>query len=49
MVTSSMRSPFFAVVGFSTIVAAGILTVPAVAAARGSCRRPGPESLRRIG
>lgn len=34
MVTSSMRSRFFAIVGFSTIVAAGILTVPTVAAAR---------------
>ena len=34
MVTSSLRSPFCAIVGFSTIVAAGILTSPTVAAAR---------------
>jgi hypothetical protein len=34
MTTSPHRSPFFAVVGFSTIVAAGILTLPAVAAAQ---------------
>ena len=35
MVTSPKRSPFFALVGFSTIVAAGILTSPAVVRAQG--------------
>ena len=34
MTTSSKRSPFFVVLGFSTIVAAGILTFPAVAVAQ---------------
>ena len=35
MATSPKRSPFFALVGFSTIVAAGILTSPAVVRAQG--------------
>src|SRR5687768_12398536 len=35
MLTSRKRSPFFALVGFSTIVTAGILTIPAAAAAEG--------------
>jgi hypothetical protein len=35
MTTLPRRSSFFAVVGFSTIVGAGILTIPAVAAAEG--------------
>ena len=35
MMTSSKRSPFFVIVGFSTIVVAGILTSPAVVRAQG--------------